>query len=71
MSIKKCTHIIYFLVKKPDWDSWSEKFLSQWKRKGYKALLIDKDSTKGVDNYIQRKYNEALEGYTDLQKMVN
>ena len=46
---EKSIQIIIYLYKKIDWDSWSEKFLSCGKQRGYKKLLVSNGSTSGVD----------------------
>ena len=64
-----CT--IEFSGKKTDWDSWSEKFLLHGKQKGHKKLLVSNGSTSGLDKIpTQDEYNNALEGDTDLNKMI-
>ena len=46
---EKSIRFIEFSGKKTDWDSWSEKFLSHGKQKGYQKLLVSNGSTPGVD----------------------
>ena len=68
---EKSIRIIEFSGKKTDWDSWSEKFLSRGKRKGYKKLLVSTGTTPGVDKIpTQEEYDEALEGDDDLDKKI-
>ena len=64
-----CT--IEFLGKKADWKSWSEKFLSCGKQKGYMMLLVISGSTSGMDKIpTQDKNKNALEGDIDLNKKI-
>ena len=70
-SEEKSIHIVEFLGKKTDWDSWSEKFLSHEKWKGYKKLLVSTGTTPGVDkNPTQEEYENALERNNDLEKRL-
>ena len=68
---EKSIRIIEFSGKKTDWDSWSEKFLSRGKQKGYKKLLVSTGTTPGVDKIpTQEEYDEALEGNNNLDKRI-
>ena len=68
---KKSIHVIKFSVKKTDWDSWSEKFISRGKWKGYKKLLVSTGMTPGVDKIpMHEEYEEALEGDDELDKKI-
>ena len=60
---QKSIHIIEFLGKKTNGDSWSEKFLLHEKQKGYKRLLMSNQSMSGVDKIpTQDEYKNAMEG---------
>ena len=68
-NIKKNMHIIEFLGKKANWESWSKKFLSHLTCKGYKKLFWSSELM--VDKIPkQNEYDDALEGDTDLNKKV-
>ena len=57
---EKSIHIIEFSGKKTDWDSWSKKFLSCGKWKGYKKLLVSTGTKPGVDKIpMQEEYESA------------
>ena len=59
--------------KKDNLENWSKKFLSCGKQKGYKKLLVSISSgcTSGIDKIpTQDKYENALEGDTDLDKKI-
>ena len=63
--------IIELSGKKTDLDSWSEKFLSRGKHKGYKKLLVSTSATPGVNKIpMQGEYENALEGDEDLDKRI-
>ena len=67
---EKSIHVIEFLGKEADQESWSEKFLSHGKHKGYKKLLSS-GSMSGMDTIpTQDKYGNALKGYMDLTKEI-
>ena len=60
---EKSIHVVDFLGKKVDWESWSGKILlhGTWKR--YKKMLVSSGSRVGVDEiFMQDKYGNALEG---------
>ena len=68
---EKSIHIIEFLGKNIDWFSWSEKFLSCGKLKGYQKLLVSTHTTLVVDKIpTQEEYESALEGDDDLDKKI-
>ena len=68
---EKSICIIRFSGKKTDWDSWSKKFLSRGKQKGYKKLLVSTDTTPGVDKLLtQEEYESALKGDDDLDRKI-
>ena len=68
--------IIGFSGKKQDWVPWEEKFVAKAKRRGYKSVLLGKESIpKSSDDFTSddsdkvngpkiKEKNE--EGYTDL-----
>ena len=59
---KESIHVIEFLGKKSDWESWWYKFLSWGKKKGYKKLLARAGSTIGVANVpSQDKFEKSLQ----------
>ena len=68
---KQSIHIIEFLGKKTDWESWSKKLLLHGKQKGYKKLLVNSRSMSGVDKIpMLDEYENALEGDMDLNKKI-
>ena len=68
---EKSICIIEFSGKKTDWDSWSKKFLSHGKWKGYKKLLVSIGTTPGVNKIpTQEEFENALEGNEDLNKKI-
>ena len=63
--------IFDFFGKKTDWDSWSKKFLSRGKQKGYEKLLVSIGTMPGVDKILTKEeYKSALEGDEDLNKKI-
>ena len=67
---EKSICIIEFLGKKTDWDSWSRKFLSHGKQKGYKKLMISIGSMPGMDKNPTQEYEKALWENEDLDKKI-
>ena len=68
---EKSIHIIDFMGKKAEWESWSEIFISHGKHKGYKKLLVSSRSMLGMDKIpTQDKYENALIGNIDLDKKI-
>ena len=66
---EKNINIIVFSGKVTDWESWSQKFLSCSKQKGYKKLLVSSGSTSDVDKIpMQEEYENALKGHMHLNK---
>ena len=65
-----CIYTIAFLGKKVDWESWSEKFLSCGKHKGYKKLLVSNGSMEGVDKIPMHDDNDHAKGDTALDSKV-
>ena len=60
----------YWVFRKENQDSWSEKFLQHRKHKGYKNLLVSNGSMSGEEKFpTQDEYENALEGDTDLKKI--
>ena len=60
-----------FLGKKTDWDSRLENFLLHGNWKGYEKLLVSSGSMPGMDMIsTQDKYEDAMEGDTDLNKNI-
>ena len=67
---EKFIHMTEFFGKKADGESWSEKFLSHRKWKGYKKLLSS-GSTSDVDKIpTQNEYENVLESDKDLDKKI-
>ena len=68
---RKSVHVIEFLGKKTDWESWSEKFLLCCKWKGYKKLLLSSGPTWVMEKIpTQDEYKNAMEGDTDIDKFI-
>ena len=53
MSDLKSIRVIEFSGRTTDWEGWSEKFLARAKRKGYKKLLIGKETVPKVSAYAE------------------
>ena len=69
MSTKdRSIYIIKFLWKCSDWESWSEEFLLQGKRKGCKKLLMRDGSTVGFDKIPM--FEKILDGDADLDRKI-
>ena len=51
MSDLKSIRVIEFSGRTTDWEGWSEKFLARAKRKGYKKLLVGKETVPKVSAY--------------------
>ena len=51
MSDLKSIRVIEFSGRTTDWEGWSEKFLARAKRKGYKKLLVGKETVPNVSTY--------------------
>ena len=64
---EKSIHIIEFLGKKTDRESWSKKFLSHGKQDGYKKLLVSSGSMSGMEKIpIHDEYKIIMERNTNL-----
>ena len=51
MSELKSICVLNFSGRTADWEGWSEKFLARSKRRGYKRLLIGKDTVPTAEDY--------------------
>ena len=51
MSELKSIRVLNFSGRTTDWEGWSEKFLARSKRRGYKRLLIGKDTVPMAKEY--------------------
>ena len=68
---EKSIWITECLGKKTNWESWSKKFLSYGKKKGYKELLVSNGSTLGMDKIpTQDEYENALKSVMDIDKKI-
>ena len=68
---EKNIHIIEFMYKKADLESWSMKFLLHGNHKGYKKLLVSSGSISGVNKIpMQQEDDNALEGDMDLNEKI-